>query len=138
MTFDEHDRKVLAALADVLIPAGANMPSASQAGVAEQWLDEVLAARPDLISGLADVLKKAHGGDPAEAVADLQAHDEAAFAVLADIVPGAYFMNPEVRAAIGYAGQGARPIDPRADYLDDGLLDSVLSRGPLYRPTPGR
>ena len=34
MTFDDQDRALLAQLADVLIPAGENMPSASQAGVA--------------------------------------------------------------------------------------------------------
>ena len=43
-----------------------------------------------------------------------------------------------VRAAIGYPGLEARPIDPDAapDYLEDGLLDSVIARGPVYRPTP--
>jgi hypothetical protein len=50
ITFDRDDRLKLAALADVLIPAGNEMPSASQAGVADSWLDAVLAARPDLAS----------------------------------------------------------------------------------------
>ena len=53
-------------------------------------------------------------------------------------MPGAYFLNPAIRAAIGYPGLEARPIDPDAppDYLADGLLDSVISRGAVYRPTP--
>jgi hypothetical protein len=46
--FNPQERTLLAALADVLIPAGNGMPSASQAGVADLWLDAVLAARPDL------------------------------------------------------------------------------------------
>jgi hypothetical protein len=51
-------------------------------------------------------------------------------------VPGAYFLNPDVRRAIGYEGQTGRAIDPHPDYLDDGLLDAVIARGPIYRPTP--
>jgi hypothetical protein len=57
--------------------------------------------------------------------------------MLAVSVPGAYFLNPKIRAAFGYAGQEAVPIDPNAppDYLEGGLLDSVINRGPVYRPT---
>ena len=58
--------------------------------------------------------------------------------MLTAVVPGAYFLNPAMREAIGYPGVEARPIDPDAppDYLEDGLLDSVIARGPVYRPTP--
>jgi hypothetical protein len=136
MSFGDDDRALLAGLADILIPAAGGMPSASQGGVAGVWLDHVLAARPDLAAGLADVLGKARGGEPATVIAALKASDQAAFGVLAEIVPAAYFMNPEVREIIGYAGQGPRTIDPHPDYLDDGLLESVASRGPIYRPTP--
>ncbi len=136
MNIDPHERDVLAGLADVLIPAGDGMPSASQADVAGEWLDAVLAARPDLTKGLRDVLSKAHDRDPFEVVANLRANDADAFSVLAEVVPSAYFMNPDVRRAIGYAGQGPRPIDPRPDYMEDSLLESVIRRGPIYRPTP--
>ena len=66
-----------------------------------------------------------------------RSNDQEAFGVLTEIAAAAYFMNPEVQRAIGYAGQGPRPIDPRPDYLDDGLLEAVIRRGPIYRPTPG-
>ena len=66
----------------------------------------------------------------------MRANDPAAFEVLAEIVPGGYFMNPDVQQAIGYAGQEPRPMDPRPDYMEDGLLESVIRRGPIYRPTP--
>jgi hypothetical protein len=58
--------------------------------------------------------------------------------VLTAVVPAAYFLNPAMRDAIGYPGLEARPIDPDAapDYLDDGLLESVIARGPVYRATP--
>ena len=52
MSFDSEERAVLAGLADVLIPAGEGFPSASDAGVAREGLDQVLAFRPDLADGL--------------------------------------------------------------------------------------
>jgi hypothetical protein len=137
MKFSQDERRLLADLADVLIPRGDNMPSASQADVAGRWLDTVLTARPDLASGLRRVLGDATGRSPDDFIADLQTTDPAAFGDLAEAVTGAYFMNPDVQQRIGYTGQGRRPIDPRPDYEDDGLLESVIRRGPIYRPTPG-
>jgi hypothetical protein len=67
---------------------------------------------------------------------DAIVNDPAGFGLLAELVPGAYFLNPQVRTSLGYHGQGPHPIDPRPDYLDDGLLQSVIGRGPIYRPTP--
>ncbi|HEX2477079.1 MAG TPA: hypothetical protein VHK01_20155 [Lacipirellulaceae bacterium] len=136
MNFNQEERTLLARLADVLIPSGDDMPSASQANVSGRWLDAVLTARPDLTSGLRDVLDRARHRDPFEVIVELRANAPTAFGVLAEIVPAAYFMNPDVQLAIGYTGQGRQPIDPRPDYEEDGLLDSVIGRGPVYRPTP--
>jgi hypothetical protein len=136
----ETDRAVLAAMADLLIPSGDGMPSASDAGVASRWLDEVLNVRPDFGPPLVALIDHARGSDPAEALARLRSSDPAGFGVLAEVVAGAYFLNPEVRKAIGYGGQQEVPIVPESppDYEQDGLLASVVARGPIYRPTPGR
>jgi hypothetical protein len=136
MNFDPAQRAVLAGLADVLIPAGDGMPSASAAAVAEEGLNQVLAAVPSLGPSLADVLVRAKGREPAEVIASLAQTDPAAYGVLTEVVTAAYFMNPDVRNALGYAGQGPSPLDPRVDYMEDGLLESVIKRGPIYRPTP--
>ena len=136
MNFDPAQRAVLAGLADVLIPAGDGMPSASAATVAEEGLDQVLAAVPGLRASLADVLARAQGREPAEVVASLARTDPAAYGVLTEVVTAAYFMNPDVRKAVGYTGQGPSPLDPRVDYMEDGLLESVIKRGRIYRPTP--
>jgi hypothetical protein len=138
MSFDREERALLAKLADVLIPSSDDMPSASQADVAGQWLDAVLTACPDLTNGLRKVLHNVGHRDPEDVIAALRANEPTGFGVLAEIVSGAYFMNPDVQHAIGYTGQGRRPIDPRPDYEDDGLLESVTRRGPIYRPTPER
>ena len=136
MTIENKDRSTLAGLADVLIPASAGFPSASQVGVADEGLDQVLAVRPDLAKPLKGILQSAKGRNPAEVVAQLQDENPASFAALAEIVAGAYFMNPQVRAAIGYHGQVPQPLASRPDHLNDGLLQPVIDRGPLYRPTP--
>jgi hypothetical protein len=131
----QAERDLLAVVADVLIPAGGGMPSASEAGVASEGLDAVLTARPDLLEGLRELLRLVEGEAPTAAVASLRSAKPAAYQLLGEIVAGAYFMNAKVREAIGYHGQTPEPIDPRADYLDDGLLESVVRRGPIYRPT---
>ncbi len=110
------------------------MPSASAAAVTEEGLNQVLAAVPSLEAGLADVLAKAKRRDPAEFIANLARTDPSVYGVLTEVVTAAYFMNPDVRKAVGYTGQG--PLDPRVDYMEDGLLESVIKRGPIYRPTP--
>ena len=136
MDFDASERFLLANLADVLIPAGHGLPSASEAGVAHEGLDQVLAVRPDLADGLRKILAQAKDQDAPSFVAELQTKAPASFGILAELVPGAYFLNPRVRTALGYDGQSARAIDTRPDYLEDGLIQSVIDRGPIFRPTP--
>src|SRR5262249_60837291 len=89
VTFDPAQRAVLAGLADVLIPAGDGMPSASAAAVAGQGLDQVLAAVPSLGASLANVLALAEGREPAEAVATLARADPAGHGVLTRVGPAA-------------------------------------------------
>src|SRR5262245_7439133 len=137
ITFDANERSVLAGLADVLIPAGEGFPSASDADVAGEGLNQVLSFRPDLAAGLKQLLVSARGRPPAEVVRDLHKVDPAGFDILAELVPGAYFLNAQVRQRLGYHGQGPRPFDPRPDYLDGDLLQSVIDRGPIYRSTTG-
>jgi len=136
MNLTSAERQLVAALADLLIPAGSGFPSASEAGVANEGLDQLLAVRPDLRDSLKSILLRATDRPPSEFLQELQSNDPAAFGVLAESVPGAYFLNPDVRARLKYDGQSPRPINPRADYLDDGLLQSVIDRGRIYRPTP--
>ena len=137
MSFSAAERRRLAELADVLIPSAEGRLSASQAGIANAGLDKVLVARPDLEEGLKALLTNSGARPPSEVVSGWESAAAPEFGVLSEVAAGAYFMNADVRAQIGYAGQGPRPIDPRVDYMEDGLLESVLSRGPIYRSTPG-
>src|SRR5262245_39967815 len=131
MNLSATERQLLALLADLLIPAGSGFPSASEAGVAQHGVEQVLAVRPDLLEPLKNLLARAENRSPDEFLQEVQKNDPSAFGVLAELVPGAYFLNPAVRAKLNYDGQSARPIEPRADYLDEGLLQSVIDRGPI-------
>ena len=124
----EH-RERLAELADTLIPAEDGMPSASAAGAVGEWLDAVLAARPEFTAPLEALSAST---EPIEALPE---SDPGGWGVLTAAVVAAYYMNPDVAGQVGYSGQRAIPFDPDApDYLD--LLESVKGRGAVYRPTP--
>lgn len=111
------------------------MPAASEAGVAGEWLDVLLASRPDLGEDLERILDAAAGQDPAALLRSLaEASDGADFAVLATVVPGAYYLNPAIRERLAYPGQEAVPIpEPSLDASDEELLQSVIDRGPIFR-----
>lgn len=136
---DQELRDTLAALGDVLVPAAEGMPSASEAKVSGKWLDRVVSARPDLEHDLVRVLREAQGKDPAAEIRRLQQSDESGFGTLALVITGGYYLNPKVRRLIRYPGQKPNPPYPdEADfYLEGGLLDPVIERGSIYRPTPG-
>jgi FAD binding domain len=134
---DADQRAVLAALADVLVPGDNGMPSASEANAHGKWLDRALVARPDLEPVLVRILAGARGRDPEQEVRRLDAEEPEAFAALMTLVAGAYTMNLKVRKRLGYPGQKHNPPfpDEAEYYLDGGLLEPVLDRGP-FGPQP--
>lgn len=123
------------AVADVVLPATEEMPSASAADPRAKWLGKSLAARPDLVAPLAALLEEIGTQEPAEAVARLAREQAEAFADLLLVAQASYYMNPKIRKRIGYPGQTSRPIypDEAEVYLEGDLLGSVISRGPIHR-----
>lgn len=132
---NDAQRATFAALADVLLPATDDLPAPSSIDVSGRLLDRALAARPDLAEPLEAILATAAGSDPADEARRLHASAPEAFATLALLVTGAYYLSPKTRRRIGYPGQKADPAaDDEADYwLRDGLLDPVVARGPRWR-----
>lgn len=137
-SLDGEQRSRLAAFGDALIPGGAGLPSASEAGVHEEWIDRTLDARPDLTEDVLGVI----GGDaePGVELERLRQEEPEVFARFTFTVSGAYFINPHVRKLFGYPGPAMQEKlagpDEEAMYLADGILDPVIERGPIYRPTP--
>jgi hypothetical protein len=131
-------RSRLAQFADLLIAGGAGMPPASEADVQGKWIDRALGARPDIVDTVHAVL--ATPGEPAEELARLRADDKPAFDRFAYVIAGAYLMNPRVRRLLGMPPGPPKPKPAYPDesdyYLEGGILDPVVERGPIYRPTP--
>lgn len=132
-------RATFAGIADVLIPAFEGMPSASSVEVHGKMLDHVVSLRPDLVENLLRGLDAAAGKAPDVAANDLNKTDPAALSAIGLAASAGYYMTPQVRALIGYPGQQSRPVaDPDAtpEYVSNGMLQQVVDRGPIFRPTP--
>jgi hypothetical protein len=131
---DAGRRSVLRDIASHLIPAAHGMPAAGNV-VDDQRLDFVLRARPDLADDLHAALRPELGDDPARRLAFLATEEpESANAVQLAVV-AAYYTDADVRAAIGYPGQVAKPVTAfdYPAYIEEGLVDRVLERGPIWR-----
>jgi hypothetical protein len=128
-------RAWLRAMADELIPAADGMPSAGAVGVADQQLDLVLAARPDLLRQLLRAFARTGELAGAAAFAALGELDPDAQGAVAQIVAGGYYASATVRELIGYVGQQPIPVRPQdfPEYISEGLLERVVARGPVHR-----
>jgi hypothetical protein len=133
-TFDDPARAILAAVAEHLIPAAHGMPSAAEV-VTDDRLQFVLRARPDLAEPLRAALRPELGEDVAARLEALGRTDPAGLGALQLVIVGGYYTDKRVRELIGYPGQAA--IEVRSwvlpPYLEEGLIDSVLGRGPVWR-----
>lgn len=124
---DTTDRDRLAVLADALIPGNGTFPSASAAGVPTELIDRALGFRPDLVADVEQALGLVQGLD-AEAALDLLATGHAGvFESLTTAVSGAYFLSPEVQAALDYKPAPRQAHDDVDSYVD--MLEIVVERG---------
>ncbi|GAB7007851.1 hypothetical protein JCM18899A_53280 [Nocardioides sp. AN3] len=133
----EGAREGIAHVADVLLPGTQNLPSGRDVGVHLEWLDRVLSADPRLFDVVVTVGLRAAVGDTCT-LADVE---ESAGDRLEDLVfalNSAYYMSPQVHAALGYPGQRRRPISQATaeELCSEELLAPVRDRGPTYVPTP--
>ena len=138
LTDAEH--ATLVAVADHLIPAAHGMPSAADV-LTRDRLRFVLNARPDLLEPVRRALAPAAGHDAATRLAGLADNDPAALGALQLAIVGGYYTDRDVRERIGYPGQEAITIRSWEvpAYVDEGLIDAVLARGPVWRdPATGK
>ena len=128
----ERQRATFAVLAETLVPAAEGMPTVQDVALAQQGLDRVLVACPELEQPLAATLDRLDGLDGKQSLAALGSRpDELELALFA--VVGAYVTSPAVTSRLGYRGRVATPL---VDDVDDevvALLEGVLARGPRYR-----
>jgi hypothetical protein len=128
------ERATLAAVADRLIPAAGDMPSAADV-VGDDRLRFVLNARPDLVEPLHAALRPELGDDGVARLDVLGRDEPATLYALQLVIVSGYYTDARVRELIGYPGQVAltlRSWEVPA-YIDEGLVDAVLARGPVWR-----
>ena len=136
---DGFDRDRLRRFADVLIPAAHGMPSASEVGVADGQLDRVLAVRDDLAEPLVRALARVDPDDHEGSLAQLASDDAEIHDALLLVIVGGYYISPEVRRRLRYDGQVPAEVRPEIipNYVEEGLIEPLLARGPVYRQAPG-
>ena len=137
---DPIARATLAAIADHLIPAAHGMPSAADV-LTDDRVGFVLAARPDLAEPLKVALRPGLGADVAQRLATLGQDEPGNLAALQLVIVGGYYTDKRVRELIGYNGQEAIEVKSwlMPPYLEEGLIDKVLARGPVWRdPATGQ
>lgn len=127
VSLNDDQRKVLAALADVLIPGNDDMPSASTAGVTEKLIDQVLGYRPDLVDSFHAALTFATGKEPLVVLDELSKNNHAQFESLTLLTSAAYFQSAKVKDALNYSPAPRAANDDVDTYID--MLADVVERG---------
>lgn len=133
MTLTDPQRARLEGLARVMIPGGAGMPGWAGLELEGAAVDHVLAVEPAWGPPLCRFLALT---GPAAGLSEIEAlaqSDREGFHALGVVLANAYFMDPRVRAAIGYPGQEARDSSVGLTEGDHALVAAVIARGPVYR-----
>ena len=157
-------RSTLRAVADELIPAGDDMPAASELNVVA-YIETVLADVPDLRENITAALRRLeessetgfqrplHELSPEQRIDLLRrfekeqttsgqavwgqgSADPDLFASLRDVVYEAYYTNPEIWPRVGYEFHEARPPGVEMEPFDEGILSVVRRRPKNYREVP--
>jgi len=139
-SLDAVERATLSTIADRLIPAAHGMPSAADV-LGDDRLRFVLNARPDLVAPLRAALRPELGGDVGARLDALGRDDPTVLGALQLVIVAGYYTDRNVRELIQYPGQMALELRSweYPVYLEEGLIDAVLARGPVWRdPATGQ
>ena len=66
-------------------------------------------------------------------MARIETQEPELFEALTTAIAGGYFLSADVRERLGYPGQQAKKLQ---DDFDPELLQPVIDRGTIFRPTP--
>ncbi|WP_193241874.1 hypothetical protein [Streptomyces phaeolivaceus] len=139
----DDETRTVRTVADVLVPGTGSRPAATDDPDFAAHLSRALDARVDAFESITRMLAALSGRaapDVHHALRRLSESEPEAFQALSTVVAGAWLIGPATRERIGYPGQRAAPapVDRGADEVSDGILDPVLARGPVFRPTPSQ
>ena len=121
-------RQRLNLVADLVIPAGQGMPSASQVDIGGELLDRVIALLPDLAGTLTRLLE--HDTEDLKVwLGDLSTADPEGYRSVLLAVAASYYLHPQVRQRIGYSGHPSVPVRANEipEYVTEDLLEQVIA-----------
>ncbi|NMI01749.1 hypothetical protein [Pseudonocardia acidicola] len=132
------EQALLGTLADMVVPRDEPMPSATDVDVHTAGVDAVAALRPDLVEPVRALLDRVRERAPQD-LAELMADHPAEFRALAELVAGAYFLEPRVAGLLGYRARRALPLGDLAQQSNElvDLVAPVVARGNRWRTTDG-
>ena len=115
-------------MADHVIPANENMPSASQVKVAGDLLDRVLELLPDLAETLSRVFVR-DVEHPEEWIDELSVVDPEGYRAVLLAIAASYYLDKGVRRLIGYPGHPSIPVRAHEipEYVTEDLLEKVIA-----------
>lgn len=131
----QHD--LIGQLADMVVPRGDGMPSATDVDVHVHGVEKVAQMRPDLIPPVSHILDGCAAAMPG-ALSELIADYPEQFPALAELVAGAFYLDPRVGELLGYRARRAIPVGDltRQDSELADLALPVITRGNIWRETP--
>ena len=146
--FNPHEKELLRAAMDEIVPAGDGMPAASGVGGVE-YLERVAAENPEIRKQLAGSLAKLEklsqmsfkkcflsitNAARVKVLAQLE-QDAApeAFSNLRDYVYEAYYTQPKIWELVGYEFYPTNDAGPVMKPFDEAVLAQVRKKSKLYR-----
>jgi len=145
LTFDEHQRRLLDAVLDGLIPGGDAWPSAGSLGLHDEIvrLARLSPGHPESLIRLLDQLDDGFPDESRqsreETLRRLETADADTFGVAVVLAYNAYYTHPAVLAVVaektGYEARPPQPLGYELEPFDESLLSAIKKRPPFYRHT---
>lgn len=135
--WSDEQHELLGRLADMVVPRGDDMPSATDVDVHTVGVERVAAMRPDLVTPVNRIIEGSTQSAPPDLVALIADYPEE-FPAFAELVAGAFYLDPRVGEKLGYHARKALPLgDLDAQELELAtLVGPVVGRGNTWRETP--
>lgn len=137
--WSDEQHELLGRLADMVVPRGDGMPSATDVDVHTVGVERVAAMRPDLVAPVHRIIAGSTRSAPPDLAAFIDTYPDE-FPAFAELVAGAFYLDPRVGEKLGYHARRALPLgdlDAQEGELAE-LVEPVVARGNTWRETSSR
>lgn len=134
--WSDRERQVLKRLSDLLIPAGAGMPAASEVEAHLSGTDRVCKFRPDLVEPVKELIAELEQLED-WSLQDIQSSYPVLFLAVSEMLAAAYFLDERVSRMLNYRERLAIPLDPESTRTAEmqELVAPVVAGGNIWRTT---